>query len=189
MLAVQSFIMEVSGFDGEHFVWEDLTIDEEGNNVVKAGETESFSVIAHDRFDNRVTTGGLAVIAAIANGPASLRDVYVPEVRLATRRVLITDWVEGERLSQASQPTIKKLVPLGTSENKDSCCQEHTNTKIWAARNHALPLGRRAVHRKNWVAENVQNVSKTYPKNKPYPIQQQSVINEIELQFCALTFC
>ena len=50
---------------------------------------------------------------AIANGPASLRDVYVPEVRLATRRVLISDWVEGERLSQASQPTIKKLVPLG----------------------------------------------------------------------------
>ena len=39
---------------------------------------------------------------AIANGPASLRDVYVPEVRLATRRVLISDWVEGERLSQAS---------------------------------------------------------------------------------------
>jgi aarF domain-containing kinase len=50
---------------------------------------------------------------AISSGPASLRDVYVPEVRLATRRVLITDWVEGERLSQASQPTIKKLVPLG----------------------------------------------------------------------------
>ena len=41
------------------------------------------------------------------------RDVYVPEVRLATRRVLVSDWVEGERLSQASQPTIKKLVPLG----------------------------------------------------------------------------
>ena len=38
---------------------------------------------------------------------ALLRDVYVPEVRLATRRVLISDWVEGERLSQASQPTIK----------------------------------------------------------------------------------
>jgi predicted unusual protein kinase regulating ubiquinone biosynthesis (AarF/ABC1/UbiB family) len=50
---------------------------------------------------------------AISSGPASLRDVYVPEVRLATRRVLITDWVEGERLSQASQPTIKRLVPLG----------------------------------------------------------------------------
>ena len=50
---------------------------------------------------------------AIANGPASLRDVHVPEVRLATRRVLVSDWVEGERLSQASQPTIKRLVPLG----------------------------------------------------------------------------
>lgn len=50
---------------------------------------------------------------AVMNGPSSLRDVRVPEVRLATRRVLVTDWVAGERLSQAPQATIKQLVPLG----------------------------------------------------------------------------
>jgi len=58
--------------DPAHFVWEGLNLDGEGNNVVVAGTTETFTVIARDRFDNRITTGGLSIRAAIAGGPANV---------------------------------------------------------------------------------------------------------------------
>ena len=66
---------------------------------------------------------------AIANGPASLRDVYVPEVRLATRRVLISDWVEGERLSQRR-----------TAHDKKTRAARRRAVLLAAARSRVLPL-------------------------------------------------
>jgi len=62
-----------AGADAAHFVWEGLNLDGDGNNVVVAGTTESFTVIARDRFDNRITTGGLKITGQIA-GP---KDVAV----------------------------------------------------------------------------------------------------------------
>ncbi|KAJ8602666.1 hypothetical protein CTAYLR_004119 [Chrysophaeum taylorii] len=39
--------------------------------------------------------------------------IIVPAVRVATRKVLATDWVEGEKLSDAPPSAVRALVPLG----------------------------------------------------------------------------
>jgi filamin len=59
--------------DLSRFVWEGLELDGEGRNVVVAGHTESFTVIARDRFDNRITKGGLAIKGVVSNGPADVK--------------------------------------------------------------------------------------------------------------------
>ena len=42
-------------------------------------------------------------------------DVHVPRVHhdLTTRRVLVMDWVEGQKLAQSSKEVINKLTPVG----------------------------------------------------------------------------
>lgn len=39
--------------------------------------------------------------------------VVVPEVEIATRKVLVTQWIEGDQLNRCSPETIKSVVPLG----------------------------------------------------------------------------
>lgn len=39
--------------------------------------------------------------------------VVVPRVRIATRKLLVTDWIHGDQLCRASPELIKRLVPLG----------------------------------------------------------------------------
>ena len=52
---------------------------------------------------------------ALAEAPSrSLReDVFVPAVRLRSRKVIATDWVDGDQLCRATKAEIKRLVPLG----------------------------------------------------------------------------
>ena len=76
---------------------------------------EAFSAGAWGELDyEREAENQRFMRAAVLDGPAAIRrGVVVPEVRAATRRALVTDWVEGDQLARAAPATIQKLVPLG----------------------------------------------------------------------------
>ena len=77
---------------------------------------EAFSAGAWGELDYEQEAANQRTMARALEGAPSraLRDrVYVPEVRAATRKALVTDWVEGDQLVRASPETIAALVPLG----------------------------------------------------------------------------
>lgn len=74
----------------------DLKLNEDGQNVVVAGEEESFKVIAYDQFDNRIEEGGLNVKGSSdfdvnttdSNGPSIHLFLSSSERILTARRFL-----------------------------------------------------------------------------------------------------
>lgn len=58
--------------DLNNFDWDGLELDADGNRVVVAGTTDSFSVTAKDGNGNQLTTGGLNVAGKISDGPAAV---------------------------------------------------------------------------------------------------------------------
>ncbi|KAH8068822.1 ABC1 family-like protein [Aureococcus anophagefferens] len=60
-----------------------------------------------------------ALVEAFSRARARLRprtlrrNVHIPAVRLRSRKVLATDWVDGDQLCRASKAEIARLVPLG----------------------------------------------------------------------------
>jgi len=55
-------------FDPSCFEWSGLELDEEGRRIVRAGDTDKFSVQAKDSFGNQITSGGLAVSGTLTGG-------------------------------------------------------------------------------------------------------------------------
>merc|ERR1719181_312067 len=55
----------------------------------------------------------MAAKLALATSRTLRRNVYIPDVRLRSRKVLATDWVDGDQLCRASKAEIARLVPLG----------------------------------------------------------------------------
>ena len=55
----------------------------------------------------------MAAKLALATSRSLRRNVHIPAVRLRSRKVLATDWVDGDQLCRASQAEIARLVPLG----------------------------------------------------------------------------
>ena len=51
----------------------------------------------------------MALALTSASSRALRARVYVPEVREATRKVLVTDWVEGDQLVRAAPEAIAAL--------------------------------------------------------------------------------
>merc|ERR1712241_1552070 len=47
--------------------------------------------------------------------PRQKNKIYIPEVheKLSTRKVLVTEWIEGAKLAASPAPAINKLIPVG----------------------------------------------------------------------------
>eukprot|EP01128_Nolandella_sp_AFSM9_P007577 TRINITY_DN41_c0_g1_i1.p1 TRINITY_DN41_c0_g1~~TRINITY_DN41_c0_g1_i1.p1 ORF type:complete len:1432 (-),score=481.49 TRINITY_DN41_c0_g1_i1:80-4375(-) len=110
-------VVKSAGASAANFKWEDLTVNEEGNNVVVAGEPESFKVIAYDEFDNRVTDGGLNVkgtsdfdIETKDNGDGSYEIAYTPTGASAYKLAVKLD---DELIGGHENPIDVIVIPAG----------------------------------------------------------------------------
>ncbi|KAK7254210.1 hypothetical protein SO694_0000858 [Aureococcus anophagefferens] len=77
---------------------------------------EAFSRGAWSELDYEAEAANqedMAAKLALATSRTLRRNVHIPAVRLRSRKVLATDWVDGDQLCRASKAEIARLVPLG----------------------------------------------------------------------------
>ncbi|KAH8097780.1 ABC1 family-like protein [Aureococcus anophagefferens] len=77
---------------------------------------EAFSRGAWSELDYEAEAANqedMAPKLALATSRTLRRNVHIPAVRLRSRKVLATDWVDGDQLCRASKAEIARLVPLG----------------------------------------------------------------------------
>lgn len=74
---------------------------------------EAFGRGAWGELDYQVEAENQTRMAEGVRNSKFRRKVAIPTVRLASRKVLVTDWVDGDKLSEASPKDIKRLCGVG----------------------------------------------------------------------------